>query len=235
MDNWIPVTEKLPSFYPNKRQKVLVTMEDDNGMRFVTTAKFNETRRTWEVDNTRYLDFKVIAWQLKPSPYMGDNQKDTESLNPEKIQHEIEAFCERVKRSPYLYFETLNAAFKYGEMVRRIRPKIEDLFGFKMRDWQFEYIFFDHPIPDNVLNSRLHGLSVSNILRMCFSRGGCLEANINIASKGDLLKLGYFLGEDASSVRRAECYINEASDIYDAMKTQLPGLPLREIHFKGKR
>lgn len=68
--NWIPVTERLPHFFPKKRQKVLVTLEDNAGKRFTTTAKYHEENEYWyELADCRYTDFKVIAWMEKPAPY----------------------------------------------------------------------------------------------------------------------------------------------------------------------
>lgn len=72
---WIPCSERLPSFTPyEKSRKVLITLEDSRGKRFVTTAKFNEQHKEWyEFSSGRYYDaseFKVVAWRLKPEPYM---------------------------------------------------------------------------------------------------------------------------------------------------------------------
>lgn len=67
---WIPVSERLPHFFPEKRRKVLVTLEDDSGKRFTTTAKYHEEYEYWyELADCRYADFKVIAWMEKPAPY----------------------------------------------------------------------------------------------------------------------------------------------------------------------
>ena len=70
---WIPCNEKLPNFSPNKWRKVFVTLEDLNGRRFVTTAKYHEEFKWWyEFNDSRYYDFKVIAWMDKPLPYIGE-------------------------------------------------------------------------------------------------------------------------------------------------------------------
>ncbi len=74
---WIPVTEAVPNFYPGKRRKVLVTMEDKEGNRFVSTAKYDGTSNCWyDFIDWRYLEFKVLAWMLKPEAY-----------NPEEVQN----------------------------------------------------------------------------------------------------------------------------------------------------
>ena len=69
-DKWIPCSERLPSFSPYKYRKVLVTLEDDNGQRLVTTAKYNEKFKEWyEFTSSRFFEYKVIAWMIKPEPY----------------------------------------------------------------------------------------------------------------------------------------------------------------------
>lgn len=67
---WIPVTERLPVFYPEKRRTVLVTMKDDTGRYFTTTAKYSEVYDHWyEFRDWRFRDFEVVAWMLKPDAY----------------------------------------------------------------------------------------------------------------------------------------------------------------------
>ena len=69
---WIPVTEQLPIFTPGRRRSVLVTLEDREGKRLVTTAKYNEEFDEWvEFKDYRYTDFKVLAWMPKPYRYGG--------------------------------------------------------------------------------------------------------------------------------------------------------------------
>jgi hypothetical protein len=69
---WIPVTEELPIFTPGRRRSVLVTLEDHDGKRLVTTAKYNEEFDEWvEFKDYRYMDFKVLAWMPKPYRYGG--------------------------------------------------------------------------------------------------------------------------------------------------------------------
>lgn len=70
--NWNPVTEQLPIFYPGRRRSVLVTLEDHDGKRLVTTAKYFEEFGEWgEFKDYRYQDFKVLAWMPKPERYGG--------------------------------------------------------------------------------------------------------------------------------------------------------------------
>lgn len=73
---WIPVTERLPHFTPNRWRKVLVTLEDKDGKRFTTTAKYNEESKEWGAfADWRFDDkehFKVVAWMLKPEPMKED-------------------------------------------------------------------------------------------------------------------------------------------------------------------
>lgn len=67
---WIPCSERLPQFQPEKMRKVLVTMEDKKGCRFTTTAKYHEKYEEWvEFADWRYGDFKVVAWMERPEPY----------------------------------------------------------------------------------------------------------------------------------------------------------------------
>ena len=69
---WIPCSKELPHFSPEKQRSVLVTMEDSDGMRFVTSAKYQEERCEWcNFKDPRYYNFEVIAWQLKPEPWKG--------------------------------------------------------------------------------------------------------------------------------------------------------------------
>lgn len=69
---WIPCSKELPHFSPEKQRSVLVTMEDLDGVRFVTTAKYHEERCEWcNFKDSRYYDFKVVAWQPKPEPWKG--------------------------------------------------------------------------------------------------------------------------------------------------------------------
>lgn len=69
---WIPVTEQLPIFTPGRRRSVLVTLEDHDGKRLVTTAKYDEEFGEWgEFKDYRYTNFKVLAWMPKPERYGG--------------------------------------------------------------------------------------------------------------------------------------------------------------------
>lgn len=70
---WVPCSKELPHFGPEKQRSVLVTMEDSDGMRFVTSAKYQEERCEWcNFKDPRYYNFEVIAWQLKPEPWEGE-------------------------------------------------------------------------------------------------------------------------------------------------------------------
>lgn len=70
---WMPCSERLPSFGPEKQRSVLVTMEDSDGMRFVTSAKYQEERCEWcNFKDPRYYNFEVIAWQPLPEPWEGE-------------------------------------------------------------------------------------------------------------------------------------------------------------------
>ena len=67
---WIPVTERLPIFTSERRRSVLVTLEDRQGKRLVTTAKYNPEYEEWyEFKDSRFYDFKVLAWMPKPERY----------------------------------------------------------------------------------------------------------------------------------------------------------------------
>ena len=67
---WIPVTERLPTFTSERRRSVLVTLEDRQGKRLVTTAKYNPEYEEWyEFKDSRFYDFKVLAWMPKPERY----------------------------------------------------------------------------------------------------------------------------------------------------------------------
>ena len=67
---WIPVSERLPNFYPNKRRAVLVTLKDDDGKFLVTTAKYSEEHKYWyDFTESRFYRFDVLAWMLKPDAY----------------------------------------------------------------------------------------------------------------------------------------------------------------------
>ena len=76
---WTPVAEQLPKFWPEKRRAVLVTMEDDKGQRFTTTAKYDENTGEWyEFNDRRFYDtriFRVVAWMLKPDYYDLDRKE----------------------------------------------------------------------------------------------------------------------------------------------------------------
>lgn len=73
---WIPVTEQLPKFYPNKVRAVLVTMVDDCGKSFTTTAKYNENHGYWyDFNDYRFMDFKVMAWMPKPDAYIEQEEE----------------------------------------------------------------------------------------------------------------------------------------------------------------
>ena len=70
MQKWIPVTERLPIVTSERRRSVLVTLEDRQGKRLVTTAKYNPEFEEWyEFKDSRYYDFKVLAWMPKPKRY----------------------------------------------------------------------------------------------------------------------------------------------------------------------
>lgn len=73
---WIPVSERVPHFTPNRWRKVLVTMEDKDGKRFTSVAKYNEEWKQWEQFTdwrfTEERNFKVVAWMPKPEPWKGD-------------------------------------------------------------------------------------------------------------------------------------------------------------------
>lgn len=70
VQQWIPVSERLPNFYPNKRRAVLVTLKDDDGKFLVTTAKYSEKHKYWyDFTESRFYRFDVLAWMLKPDAY----------------------------------------------------------------------------------------------------------------------------------------------------------------------
>lgn len=76
---WISVEDRLPQFSPKKWRKVLVTIEDKSGKRFVSTAKYHEFWEYWyEFTQSRYCDsdkFRVVAWMERPAPYCGDDAR----------------------------------------------------------------------------------------------------------------------------------------------------------------
>lgn len=70
IQRWIPVTEEVPHFSPGKWRKVLVTMEDEQGHRFTTTAKYDEKHGEWyKFTRWKYTKYKVLAWMPKPERY----------------------------------------------------------------------------------------------------------------------------------------------------------------------
>ena len=70
IQKWIPVWERMPNFYPNKRRAVLVTLKDDDGKFIVTTAKYSEEHKYWyDFTESRFYRFDVLAWMLKPDAY----------------------------------------------------------------------------------------------------------------------------------------------------------------------
>ena len=70
VQKWIPVWERMPNFYPNKRRAVLVTLKDDDGKFIVTTAKYSEEHKYWyDFTESRFYRFDVLAWMLKPDAY----------------------------------------------------------------------------------------------------------------------------------------------------------------------
>ena len=70
VQQWIPVTESLPIFYPERRRAVLVTMKDSDGKFFTTTAKYNEEHKEWyEFSDRRFREFEVVALMTKPDAY----------------------------------------------------------------------------------------------------------------------------------------------------------------------
>lgn len=73
MAKWISVKKSVPHFSPGKWRKVLVTLEDFNGKRFVTTAEYNETHHFWcDFPHSRFSKFRVVAWMEKPKCYEGE-------------------------------------------------------------------------------------------------------------------------------------------------------------------
>lgn len=70
---WIPTSRAMPHYYPDPRRRVLVTIEDENGKRFTSTAKYDEQYKEWHsftdyrFSDTRY--FKIVAWMDKPAPW----------------------------------------------------------------------------------------------------------------------------------------------------------------------
>ena len=75
---WIPTSERVPHFTPNRWRKVLVTLEDKDGKRFTSVAKYNEEWKQWEqFTDWRFFEernFKVVAWMPKPEPWKGDGK-----------------------------------------------------------------------------------------------------------------------------------------------------------------
>lgn len=70
---WIPVSQGLPNFSPNKWKKVFVTLEADSGNRYITTAIYNEKAKVWYAfAEPQYKNMKVVAWMLKPEVYDGN-------------------------------------------------------------------------------------------------------------------------------------------------------------------
>ena len=76
---WISVAESLPRFSPEKWRKVFVTIEDERGVRFTSTAKYDERYQQWyEFSQSRFFNedkFRVVAWMECPAPYCGDDAR----------------------------------------------------------------------------------------------------------------------------------------------------------------
>lgn len=59
-----------PDFKHYRLRSLLVTLEDERGKLFVTTAKYNHQHKYWfNFSDSRFYKFKVIAWAKKPDPY----------------------------------------------------------------------------------------------------------------------------------------------------------------------
>lgn len=68
-ENWIPVSEKLPSIgLDDCSELVLVTLDLDGKKRAVNTGFLKD--EGWSTDFMRGV--KVIAWMPYPEPYMGE-------------------------------------------------------------------------------------------------------------------------------------------------------------------
>lgn len=67
---WIPVSDALPTFSPYRIEAVLVTLQDGQGKRFTTTAKYSEKLSQWyDFNDSRFQYFQVLAWMRKPPAY----------------------------------------------------------------------------------------------------------------------------------------------------------------------
>lgn len=63
-------TQGPPNFKHNRHRSLLVTLQDERGKLFVTTAKYNHQHKFWfNFSDSRFCKFKVIAWAKKPEPY----------------------------------------------------------------------------------------------------------------------------------------------------------------------
>ncbi len=68
---WKAIETHGPPYFKHYRHRsLLVTLEDERGKLFVTTAKYNHQHKCWfDFSDSRFYKFKVIAWAKKPEPY----------------------------------------------------------------------------------------------------------------------------------------------------------------------
>lgn len=156
---------------------------------------------------------------------------DTKSLAANNILHEIESFYMQAISNHGLYYDTLKAAHKYRLWAERVAEHIEAALKMKLKHWQFEFIFFNKPMPEEVKNTRMTGKTTACILKACLSNGKSININPATASKSEMREIGSFMADDACSDDRAKVWRYEFVRIYSILKQHEKYIPLRTFYF----
>lgn len=141
------------------------------------------------------------------------------------IKAELAEAEARAKR----YFDEKEALLR-REYERRERTiaKVERALGFKLFQWQKDYIFEGKPYGEEIYFARCAGKTLAHCLRLCLSDGDKISALLRPDRISD--EFLQYLGEDNNSHHRRVHFVQTLKDTY-AKLNAAGGIELREIIF----
>ena len=138
----------------------------------------------------------------------------------------------------------INQLFKKIRAWRTTR-KINKALGIKLYPWQIDFIFWNKPIPDDVIDRRRQGKTTAYAIKLCVLNSSYGSIPLDVATfvrdfrraDGDRAWRRFkqvqaiLFGEDYCSYRRRKYFVDYyVRDIYKKLSS-VKGLKLRKIYF----
>ncbi len=116
---------------------------------------------------------------------------------------------------------------------KRTIKALEKIFGFRLHDWQIQFIFEGKLYGKEIRETRANGKTTAHILRLCLSHGSPIRLPHGTIPREDS-EITMWMGADGVSFMRRKFFINELRRIYTKLQ-QGKNLKLRDIRFKSER